>query len=199
MEYSLAVKYGTIHLNGAFVGEASKPFRLFKKSEVRITSQDIIWTIVLLFPTALLLYGLGTALSHVPILSEMMGWWVVFASPFASWFLGRLMSAKVAPYKKHSGEGLIEYMVVNRQRLRRILIWKLYGQRILYSEVESRATGKRRLVRAAHWQGTAWLQHKPLYNPHTDNSSVRIIHERDFEQTNWLEEAVRREKLRESL
>lgn len=188
-----AVRYGNVHLNKAFV-QRNRPIRLFRRSSVRISFPDIFWMILMLLPTALVLWAFGTLVGMIPGLQDLFGWWLIFLSPFFAWVAGRYVSARFTPYGKHTGEGLSEYMMVNRELVRDTVIRRLYGMAPIFGSVESRATGRRKIVRATYWLGTAPAEHLPLLNPHTRNQYVNIRQIAMSEPTDWVRESNRRRK-----
>lgn len=193
--YNRAVRYGNVHLNKAFV-QRYRPIRLWKRSSVRISAPDIFWMIIMLLPSALFMLGLGWLLGSIPGLNGIFGWWWVFLSPVFAFLAGRYVSARFTPYGRHTGEGLGEYIKVNRELLKDHFIRRLYGFRRIYGEVLSRAGGRNKIVRATYWLGTAPSEHIPLYNPHTDNRYVNVRRIPMSEPTDWVKESNRRSRNR---
>ena len=183
--WDLAIQYGTIHLNSAFTKTRGK--RRLGKTSIRFSGADIFWGIVSMVPFTLILALIIWPLTYLPVVGTIFGWHMLIAGPIFGFLMGPRIAALFSPYKDSTGEGLLEYMLVNRDRARRQLIWKLNGGKTTVGEVESIGTGKRKIVKAFYWLGTAPSPHVPLENPRTNNPFVNLEFTSLAIETDWID------------
>lgn len=178
-----AVAYGCISLNSAFVVR-NRRMRIFKKKALRLSIPEMIWISIAsliyvgLFSLAILILG------FVPIINELVSWFMVIPAPIFGWFTGRRI-ARASPYRRHSGEGLGEYLWVQSDKLGPILGKIIGGHGFATSEVITMASGKSLTVESVEWIGTARAQLMPKYYPQKRNTSMDVILVPSSIPTNW--------------
>lgn len=194
--YERATQYGTTHLNAFFVGKG-RSRRLWKGSGTRIDGTDIFWMVVFTIPSFLILALIVWLASFSEFLSAFLTPAILFVSPAGGVVFGIVLSAKITPYKKHSGEGILDFIKVNQRNLREAIVWRLNGQTTMYGEEQSKVDGKYKIERVRYWQGSARAQRKVLQSPYTKNQIVRVQLDPISVQTTWKSDIADKEMRRE--
>lgn len=150
-----AVSLGSIWMNSAFVAPLSRPRRLWRRASVRVSV--VQWFLIgvmflVWFPT---LYFVSLPFSYIPGIRTLISPWIIaiIVSPILAWVTGRRLS-RSAPYRRHTGEGLVSYLWVKSDQRGKIL-GRLVGRPVATNRYWSRATGRLREVECIEWIGTA--------------------------------------------
>jgi len=190
-----AVQYGVMSLNSLFVIRNRKR-RLFKKSTIRLSLAEMVWISICTFSIAALTFGLVASVSGIPGIRDVVSYWLLLLAPIGGFLLGRQI-ARTSPYRRYSGEGLNEYLWVQRDKLSKE-IGRVFGRGVAITRVMATVDGRKMPINAVEWLGTARASEMPrpknrYYVPSADEKRdfVYLSLEPSTVSTNWVKKYQR--------
>lgn len=193
-----ATSLGSMWLNRVFVPPASRPRRLWARSSVRVSIVQMVFFGIFFILYALLLLGLGSLLTNIPGLNNLVGPWLLalIVSPPLAWVTARRVS-RAAPYRRVSGEGMEAWFWVKADQVGPVM-GTLVGRTIATNTYESWATGKRTEVECVEWLGTARLPRAAKRGIDVTEPSVVDTRPRTVPDE-WIRKSQQRNALRAAL
>lgn len=191
-----AVRYGVMSLNSLFVVRDRKR-RLFRKSTIRLSLAEMVWIGIVTFAIALIIVGIVTAVSGIPGIRDVVSYWLLILAPVGGYIIGRQI-ARTSPYRRYSGEGLNEYLWVQRDKLSKE-IGRVFGRGVSLTRVYATVDGRKIPINAVEWLGTARATVMPrpkdkFYTPSKDERRdfVYLSLEPRTVSTNWAKNYQRK-------
>lgn len=147
-----AIANGCVSLNSVFVVR-KKQHRIFKKLSLRLSIAEIVWIGITTLALGLLIYGAVFAVSGIPGIRDVVSYWLLILAPVGGFLIGRQI-ARTSPYRRYSGEGLNEYLWVQRDNLAKE-IGRVFGRGVSVTRNYAMVDGRRIPVNCIEWLGTA--------------------------------------------
>jgi hypothetical protein len=186
---SRALANGVMSLNSVFVVR-NKKRRLFKKSTIRLSLAEMVWIAICTLGIGLLIFGVISAVSGIPGIRDVVSYYLMILAPIGGFILGRQI-ARTSPYRRYSGEGLNEYLWVQRDKLSKE-IGRVFGRGVSITRDMATVDGRKIPINCVEWLGTARSTSMPrpqnkFYSPSVDerNDFVYLSLVPRTESTNW--------------
>jgi len=186
---SRALANGVMSLNSVFVVRNRKR-RLFKKSSIRLSLAEMVWIAIATLSLGLIIFGIVTAVSGIPGVRDVVSYWLEILAPIGGFIIGRQI-ARTSPYRRYSGEGLNEYLWVQRDKLGKE-IGRVFGRGIAITREWATVENRKIPVNCVEWLGTARATMMPrpankFYTPSQDEKAdfVYLSLVPQTESTNW--------------
>ena len=186
---SRALANGVMSLNSVFVVRNRKR-RIFRKSSIRLSLAEMVWIALMTLAFGLIIVGIVTAVSGIPGIRDVVSYWLLVLAPVGGFISGRQI-ARTSPYRRYSGEGLNEYLWVQRDKLGKE-IGRVFGRGIAITRDYATVDGRKIPINCVEWLGTARSTSMPrpqnkFYTPSKDERSdfVYLSLVPQTESTNW--------------
>ena len=186
---SRALAYGVMSLNSLFVVRTKKR-RLFRKSTIRLSIAEMVWIAISTLALGALIFAAVSSVQGIPGLRDVVSYFLLALAPPFGFIIGRQI-ARTSPYRRYSGEGLGEYLWVQRDKLSKE-IGRVFGRGVAITRVMATVDGRRVPINAVEWLGTARATAMPrprdkYYSPSRDekNDFVYLDLVPRSEPTNW--------------
>jgi len=186
---SRALANGVMSLNSVFVVRNRKR-RLFKKSTIRLSLAEIVWICISTVSLGLIIFGIVSGVSGIPGVRDIVSYWLEILAPIGGFIIGRQI-ARTSPYRRYSGEGLNEYLWVQRDKLSKE-IGRVFGRGVSITRDYATVDGRRIPINCVEWLGTARTTMFPrpqnkFYTPSQDENAdfVYLSLVPQTKSTNW--------------
>ena len=193
---SRAIANGVMSLNSLFVVR-SKKRRIWRKSTIRLSLAEMVWIAIVTLALGGIIFAIVTSVQGVPGIRDIVSYWLLILAPPLGYIIGRQI-ARASPYRRYSGEGLGEFLWVQRDNLGK-QIGRVFGRGISVTRVMATVDGRKIPINAVEWLGTSMAATMPrpkdkFYNP-SRNEKLDFVYldiVPQSESTNWAKRYQRK-------
>ena len=185
-----ALANGVMSLNSVFVVR-NKKRRLFKKSTIRLSLAEMVWIGIVTLALGLIIFAGVSAVQGIPGIRDVVSYYIMILAPIGGFIIGRQI-ARTSPYRRYSGEGLNEYLWVQRDKISKE-IGRVFGRGVSITRAYATVDGRKIPVNCVEWLGTARTTSMP--KPNNKFYTPSVNEKEDFvylklvprtESTNWV-------------
>jgi hypothetical protein len=186
---SRALANGVMSLNSVFVVR-NKKRRLFKRSTIRLSLAEMVWIAISTLGLGLIIFGVIRGVSGIPGLRSVISYYLMILAPIGGFIIGRQI-ARTSPYRRYSGEGLNEYLWVQRDKIGKE-VGRVFGRGVSITRSMATVDGRKIPVNCVEWLGTSRATSMPrpvnkFYSPSRNEKAdfVYLSLVPRTEATNW--------------